>query len=124
MNLTKRAIQALKPPEKGRVYHHDSKQTNLSLCITSKDARTWYRTGRIDGQPVRIKIGRWPDVSTEQARSRAKEIAGDLVRGNNPRKPKKQGVTLTDIWEDWSLDAKERKRTYTEDLRKWNRYFG
>ena len=77
--FTKRALAALPPPPNGRVYHQDEGQDNLSLCVTASGKKTFYRVGRIDGAPVRIKIGRFPDLSVEQARTRAREIAGDIA---------------------------------------------
>ncbi len=40
INFTKRALEALEPPESGRVYWYDTKQANLAICITSAGSRS------------------------------------------------------------------------------------
>ncbi|MFH1919168.1 MAG: site-specific integrase [Planctomycetota bacterium] len=122
--FTKRAIEALEPPDEGRVYHYDAKQENLAVCVAAGGSRIFYRCGRVDGRPARIKLGRFPDMSVEQARKAARGVAGDAARGVDPRRKKKRGTTLEALFQHWLARAKRHKKTWADDVRQFNRYFG
>ena len=52
INFTKRTIEALTPPEKGkRTYYYDSKTRGLGIAITDKGTKTFIVYRKIDGKP-------------------------------------------------------------------------
>ncbi|MGH9552492.1 MAG: tyrosine-type recombinase/integrase, partial [Terriglobales bacterium] len=73
--LTDRDIIAIPTPVKGDTFVWDAAQPYLSLRISRTGARSWcfIRSNR-SGRNVRVKIGSWPEMTTEQARAMAREI--------------------------------------------------
>jgi len=90
-NLTKDAVDSLLAPASGReeIRDADGKQSvnGLSIRITSTGKRTWCVFRRIKGgQPVRLTIGTYPDVTPTLAREKAKELLSGLAIGKAPKK--------------------------------------
>jgi len=124
INFTKRAIETIKPPKNGRLYVYDTRTPNLQVCVTAAGSKTFYRYGKVAGKPERIHIGRFPDVSVEQARRTCKDITGRLARGEPvEQKPKRGGLTLRQLFELY-LDghAKPHKKTWQHDQYQFGKY--
>ncbi len=72
INFTKAAIDGLTLPEHGkRADYQDTKTTGLQLRVTSNGTKTFSVLRRIHGTLERITIGRYPDLTVEQARRKA-----------------------------------------------------
>ena len=84
INFTKALIEKLEPPFKGFKTYKDTKETGLSLYITSKGAKTFFVRKRVDGKDERIILGKFPDLSIENARKRAQKTKGEIASGVNP----------------------------------------
>ena len=50
--------------------------------------KTFFLYKRVDGKPDKIKLGRFPDLSIEQARKLAIAGMNDIANGLNPNKTK------------------------------------
>lgn len=125
VTFTKRSILALKPPVVGKLYVYDLGQANLALCVTANDVRTFYRTGRgVDGKAERIKIGRFPDTSIENARKRAREMSGDIAKGVNPKQKRDKAGTIEALFKHWLAHAKLRKKSWQADQDNFDLHFG
>ena len=125
-NFTKNRLVELSPPDSGRVYYYDTGCDNLALCVTETDAKTFYRYGRINGRPVRMKIGKFPTFSVENARTICKSLNGDIAKGEDPhaaRMAKNKVKTLKELFDDWLPHAQQRKRSWANDQRMFNKYF-
>ncbi|MFG0333744.1 MAG: tyrosine-type recombinase/integrase [Maioricimonas sp. JB049] len=126
IRFTKRTLQGLAPPAKGRVYWYDDRSPSLCLCVTHTGARTFYSYRKIDGKPVRLRLGSFPDMSVENARKACEAAAGDIARGQNPHEQKKarrEEWSLGDLW-DWYLKrhAKPHVKSWREEHGLWKRY--
>ncbi|QTP60946.1 integrase arm-type DNA-binding domain-containing protein [Billgrantia antri] len=84
MNFTKRALEQIQPPESGRATYRDEKVAGLELRVTAAGAKTFAVHRRVNGKPKRITIGRFPEVTIEQARKRATEMLGEIAAGIDP----------------------------------------
>ena len=125
IRFTKRAIEAIDPPTTGREYHYDANQPNLALSVTAAGTKTFFRCGRIEGRPQRVRIGTFPDLSVEQARRIVRRMSGDIAEGKNPYaelQAKKHEETLGTLFGWWLQHAKERKRTWRSDEWQFNKY--
>ena len=106
INFTKAAIDALSIPKLGkRLSYHDSKTAGLRLRLTSRGVATFSVYRRIKGGgPERITLGRYPDMTIEQARCKAAELNSAIVGGSNPadivREAKKE-MTLDDLFNEY-----------------------
>lgn len=126
MVFSKTRLKGLPTPEKGRVYYHDERVPGLTLCITPADTRTFYLYRWTNGRPVRIPLGRFPEVTVEQARTQVKVFVGAMADGHDPqaeRRKKRQEPVLADLFTHWlEVHAKAHKKSWAEDERQYNAY--
>lgn len=110
--FTQKAIEALNPPASGRRYVYDDRQPGLALAIQSTGHRSYYlyRKGR-NGRPVRLKLANYGDLSIPQARDRVKEMTGELVKGvdlvkqrRDERDAQAEIKTIKGAWEHYRDD--------------------
>ncbi|CAN5138457.1 site-specific integrase [soil metagenome] len=84
-NFTKRDIQELEPApvEKQQVRYLDTKERGLYLLVTSTGVKSFYVRRKVLGKSERLFLGRFPEMSIEQARSKAAEFHSSISKGNN-----------------------------------------
>jgi len=86
LNFTKRTLDNLPLPERNKlVDHYDDQYRNLFLRLSWTGSRALYVRRKIGGKSERIFIGRYPDVSIEQARRGAALILAEVAKSNNPQ---------------------------------------
>ena len=87
-SFTKPTLEALPLPEAGkRAVYHDKKTTGLQIRVSSTGAKTFCIYRRVKGgQPERITLGRFPEMTIEQARKKAAEINAEIENGASPAK--------------------------------------
>lgn len=123
--FTKGALARLEPGQ-SRYYVYDLGVDGLALMVTPKAVKSWYYAKRIDGRYRRVKIGAFPEVTIEQARTRATQYAGDVAFGKNPADERQQARAATTFGELWrqylERHAKVHKRTWEEDQRIYDRH--
>ncbi len=89
IRFTTRRIVALTCPEGRRhIDLFDADQAGLALRVTGTGTRTFYAVYRVGaGRAGKVrwqKIGRHPEIGPAEARRRAREILGQVVRGVDP----------------------------------------
>ena len=91
INFTRAALDALPLPAEGkRAQVHDARVKGLQLRITSNGVKTFVVFRRIKGgRPQRVALGRYPDITIDQARRESEKINGLLAQGSFVS-PKKQ----------------------------------
>jgi hypothetical protein len=90
INFTKKTIEALPSPTKSvRAYYHDTKETGLSVSVTRVCSKTFFVRKRIDGADECITLGRYPDLSMENARKLTAKTKGSIAMGKNPQAEKR-----------------------------------
>jgi integrase len=103
VTLTKTRVDALPMPAKGRTYTYDALAPGLCVCVTATGTRTFYLYRWHNGGPQRIRIGRFPDVSIEQARAETRRLTGLMVQPDfDPQSAKRTArteATLAEAWE-------------------------
>ncbi|MBN9127605.1 MAG: integrase family protein, partial [Nitrosospira sp.] len=127
INFTKAVIEALPQPEHGRRNdYQDTKTTGLQLRVTSAGTKTFSVLRRIKGILERISIGRYPDLTVEQARRRAAEINSDVAHGLNPgevKRGRKAELTFAGLFDEYlERHSKPAKKTWAEDASKYRSY--
>ena len=124
--LTKARIDALPAPEKGRRYFYDAKTPGLCVCVTATGARTFYLYRWLNGSPQRLRIGRYPDLSVEQARAEAQKLTGLMAQSINPQDAKRTArreLTFGLVFADYmELHAKPLKKSWRHDQAQYDRY--
>ena len=131
--LTKTRVSALPAPAEGRAYTYDTLAPGLCVCVTATGSKTFYLYRWHAGGPQRIRIGRFPDLSVEQARAEARKLTGLMVQpGFDPRDAKRDAraeATLGEAWEYFlTVHARPHKKAssvaedeglYRRHLEKW-----
>jgi len=139
INFTKAVLDALPLPEAGnRATYHDAKTNGLQLRVTSNGAKTFSLFRRVkNGSPERVTLGRYPDMTVEQARTEATRLNGLLVQGINPNtdaRALKTETSLQELFDDFlqhrrnkrgAFLSEKTKRSYRYDfglyLSKWSK---
>lgn len=124
--FTKKAVEAIEPPPKGRLYVYDERTPHLAVCVTAQGTKTFYRCGRVHGKASRIRIGTSNELSVEQARDICKQLTGEVASGGDPAErlaAKRAEPRLADLW-TWYLEhhARPHKSTWEHDARRYDRY--
>lgn len=128
LKFTKLALDALSLPDPGeRAVVSDEKATGLQLRFTSNGVKTFSVFRRIKGgQPERVTLGRYPDMTIEQARRKAAEVNAAIEGGANPAAAKrahKAELTFGDLVREYiERHAKLRKRTCGDDEQRFRQY--
>lgn len=127
INFTKKTIEALPSPTKSvRAYYHDTKETGLSVSVTRAGSKTFFVRKRIDGADERITLGRYPDLSIENARKLAAQTKGSIAMGKNPQAEKRairDEMTFGKLFELYmERYSKKYKRSWKYDEREVNKH--
>jgi integrase len=131
-NFTKAAIDSLSIPDSGRATYHDTKATGLQLRISSTGIKTFSVFKRVKhGSPERVTLGRFPEMTIEQARRKAAEINSLIMEGKNPAdriREAKREMTLDDLFNEYmerraafNRRPDKPKATYRLYLSTWGR---
>lgn len=134
-NFTKVALDNLPiPPAGKRSTFHDIKATGLQLRVTSGGVKTFSLFRRTKGgSPERITLGRYPDMTIEQARKQAAQHNLAIESGANPAQAKRKArqsadgeLTLRQAFDRYVSDhlTPHGKRTATDLQDNFARYLG
>jgi hypothetical protein len=108
LNFTKEALERLPLPEPGaRAEYFDSKTPGLHLRITAAGVKTFCmkRWVKAEGKSERIAIGRFPDMTIENARKAAGRINAAIAEGANPAaaiRERKAELTFGEMFEEYA----------------------
>ena len=81
-NFIQSKIESLLATEK-RTTYYDTKVSGLCVIIYPKcSTKTFFLYKRVDGRPTRIKLGRFPDLSVENARDAALQLNTAIAKGD------------------------------------------
>ncbi|HSV57817.1 MAG TPA: Arm DNA-binding domain-containing protein, partial [Variovorax sp.] len=93
----------------------DEVEPSLRLYFTAQNV-LWglYKWCPASGRPVRKSLGRWPDVTVDQARKKAKTLSSELGNGRT-LEPKPIANTLRELAELYGKHLKSKKmKTWAE----------
>lgn len=110
--LTKTLLSGLPLPERGnRPVIYDTEVPKLAVRITHTGVRSFYVVKRMGRSMVWLKLGTFPDMTCEQARSEASKALGEFAKGQNPAEVKravKAEMTFGEAFEIY-LDRKRKR---------------
>lgn len=127
LNFTKTALLKTPNAKKGsKDSYYDEREQGLMLAVTAAGTKTFYLYKRIDGKPERLLLGRFPDISIENARKLAAQAKGEIATGKNPQSDKRavrDEMTFADLFKDYMEKySKIHKRSWTYDEREVNKF--
>lgn len=118
-NFTKGAIEALPTPEKREVFYFDTNQRNLCLSITPKRFVAFHVWRKVKGQKVRFKIGRFPELSVTEARTKCTAYLNRIENGEDvvgARREAREELTLKAFFAVYlQRHAKPHKKSWAYD---------
>ena len=122
MRLTKQQVDKIEVPTSGQLFYRDDVLKGFALRVTESGARSFILEKRVAGKVKRITLGRYPDISVEQARKQAHKLLGKIATGINPiaeRKASKQrAITLQEALTDYLKVRKSMKASTKADYQK------
>lgn len=123
LRFSKQALERLPPAKPGaRDAYSDSEARGLSLRVTENGVKTFLVYRKIAGKPLRVTLGRFPQMTVEQARRRAALEMAKLVEGRDPNAEKKgeklRAKSLSQVLEDYIAARKSLKPSTGDDYRK------
>ncbi len=120
--ITKSYVDRLSTPETGQAFVRDIELKGFAVRITSSGAKSFILEKRIDGKVKRLTLGRYPELTVEQARKEAHKLLGHIAVGRNPAAEKKQealqGTTLKQAFDDFVKTRKNLKERTLYDYRR------
>ena len=127
INFTKATLDTLILPATGkRGVYYDIKTNGLQIRTTSAGVKTFSFFRRIkSGNPERVTLGRYPDMTIEQARRESARINSLMAQGINPNtdvRALKTETTLIELFDDFLEHRRNRKGAYLSEKTK-NNYF-
>lgn len=133
INFTKAAINNIIPPirdksKKGGVYdtYYDLNEKGLVLIVSNGGVKSFYLYAKINGKPVRVQLGKSPEMTIEQARKAATHNRSMINNGLNPndeKKKRKSELTFGELFEQYmERYSKKEKRSWQYDEREVNKY--
>lgn len=87
-NFIKKSLLVLQPQDKPVTYHDQTKR-GLKLIVHPSGIKTFILYRKIKGRPERITIGRFPDITIENARKKVDEYNAKIANGVNPNQEKR-----------------------------------
>lgn len=126
-NFTKNEIEKLLPPNKGVSTYCDTGFKGLKLYVTANGIKTFFIRKMVDGHDERFILGRFPDLSIQNARDKALLTLSSLATGVNPNKAKKEnraeqklGELFIEFMERYS---KKEKKSWIYDQREIPKFY-
>ena len=110
VRLTKTYVDALKPPLKNQSFIRDGELKGFGVRVTANGAKAFILEKRINGRVRRQTIGRYPDLTVEQARKQAQVLLGQIAQGIDPVAEKEAArarqINLADAFADFKRARK------------------
>lgn len=122
----KRVIDCLKPNPERRLHYYDTQTPKLELLAYPSGAKVFYFYGRIGNDPARVKLGRYPEMSPDEARKAAARYSSEVINGRDPRQPiraARSELTFAAFFAIYlERHARPRKKSWKEDENVNRRY--
>lgn len=125
VRITKAHVDTLAPLiDQDQTFLRDSELKGFGVRVTRNGVKTFIFEKRIKGRVRRQKIGRYPELTVEQARKQAQILAGQIAQGIDPIATKEaeraRGIIFKEAFEDFK---RARKNLKPKTLYDYNRYF-
>lgn len=120
ISFTDERIRKLPIPTTGRPAVYDDKIPPLCVRLSPTGRRAFYVYKRVNGRPVFVKVGDFPEMKVHAAREEAEIILGDLRKGKNPTEEKRRknhSPTLGSLFQEYLTRHLEAKGKDTKDAK-------
>ena len=131
MRITKSFVDKVPIPEisqdgkSTQAFYRDSVIAGFGLRVTSGGAKSFIVEKRVDGRVKRKTLGRYGNLTVEQARKEAQKFLGKVASGIDPirevQEKRAKRITLSDAFQDYLATRKNLKPNTLND---YNRSMG
>ena len=126
--FTQSRIEKLPAAPKGkRTDYFDADCPKLICRVTDTGTKSFAVLKRIGNKITRVTLGRFPDMTVSDARTKTQEVLADLVQGLNPaeekRKARFKNITLQELLNIYLADKADLREASVKDYRKNMRAF-
>ena len=118
MKITKRAVDSTPIPAKGYALVWDDELKGFGLRVTSSGVKSFILQKRIHGKDHRITLGRYGEITTEQARKDAQIKAGLIAGGGDPVADKRRAALATKTLAEVLADYGEARNAIRDSTKK------
>lgn len=120
VKLTKSLIDKIQPTEgREQVFYRDVQLKGFALRVTSNGVKSFIVETRIAGKVKRMTLGKFGQLTAEEARKQAKHMLGKIAKGDNPIAEKKvnkiKNLALKDVFNDYLKARKDLKSLTVKD---------
>lgn len=114
VRLTKSVIDKLEStPGKDQSFYRDETLKGFALRITASGVKSFIVETRINGRVKRVTLGKYGNITAEEARKQAKTLLGSVAKGEDPIAEKKtqrvNAMTLKQVFNDYLKARKDLK---------------
>jgi integrase len=128
MKITKSFVDKVEPPKpkteqtSTQDFYRDEAIPGFGLRITSGGAKSFIVEKRVNGRVKRMTLGRYGNLTVEQARTEAMKILGKVATGSDPIAEKREryarSVSLQQVFNDYLKTRKDLKESTIQDYTK------
>jgi integrase len=128
-NLIKKFIEELPAPTapKKEAYYFDARTRGLCVLVTAGGTKSFYVRRKTNGKSEKFFLGRFPELSIEQARSKAMSFHTEIASGGNPsedRRADSAELCLGQLFELYlERHARKSRKTFGEMERNFRNWF-
>lgn len=113
MRLTKSAVDKIESPTNGQAFYRDDQLKGFALRITASGIKSFVLEKLVNGKVRRMTLGRYGELTVEQARKEAQKLLGQIATGIDPLAKKKADkldkITLDEVFQDYLKARKQLK---------------
>lgn len=112
VKITKTFVEKTPMPASGQDFYRDCDISGFGLRVTPC-TRSFILEKRIAGKMCRLTVGRYPDLTVEQARKETLKLLSSIATGGDPvaekQEAKRRGITVAQAFEDFLAARKNLK---------------
>jgi integrase len=122
MHLTKTVVDKLSPPVgRDQAFYRDDQLKGFAVRVMASGVKSFVVEKLIKGKVKRITLGRYGELTVEQARKQAHQLLGKIATGIDPlaerRAASLKSMTLNEVFQDYLKARKELKPKTVYDYR-------
>ena len=99
VKINRSTVEKLRPEGAKPVYYFDTILPGFAVRVSPKGVKAFVVQGRARGRVHRRAIGRYPAVTPEEARERARAALSAMAAGKAPEERRK--ATVSNVLEEW-----------------------
>lgn len=106
MRLTKSFVDHIEAPiDRDQAFYRDAQLKGFAVRVTASGVKSFIMEKLVGGKVRRMTIGRYGEITVEQARREAQKLLGKIATGIDPRAEQKnvelQSLSLYEVFQDY-----------------------